>query len=239
MFLVDWAVKIRIRPPKLETSICDAKYHVSLIILFSFGNLVDRSDLIGDRSYGEVSVMEMKRILTKESRSSRGPDWRYLSQATEKSRVLVIPVGARHKCQQGIRFERPIIENEVLNQGPRPAAAACGGANMSARWSARERAWSRLIADGRCFYLARASRSVLHHSRDDVAPLLQITADAWCFCAMQRRDGRRTVAYDVAQAVAHAGRPDAAPARHWSTPDRLLADVMRAVCCVLWSRRCA
>ncbi|KZV35710.1 acyl-CoA dehydrogenase-related protein [Dorcoceras hygrometricum] len=32
----------------------------------------------------------------------------YLPQSTEKIRVLVIPVGARHKCQQGIRFERPI-----------------------------------------------------------------------------------------------------------------------------------
>ncbi|KZV36897.1 hypothetical protein F511_08709 [Dorcoceras hygrometricum] len=32
------------------------------IIIFSFGNLVDPSDLIGDRSYGEVSVMEMKRM---------------------------------------------------------------------------------------------------------------------------------------------------------------------------------
>ncbi|KZV38613.1 protein TIC 20-IV, chloroplastic-like [Dorcoceras hygrometricum] len=30
MFLVDWAVKIRIRPPEFETSICDVKYHVSL-----------------------------------------------------------------------------------------------------------------------------------------------------------------------------------------------------------------
>ncbi|KZV41328.1 hypothetical protein F511_19495 [Dorcoceras hygrometricum] len=29
-FLVDWAVKMRIRPPELETSICDVKYHVSL-----------------------------------------------------------------------------------------------------------------------------------------------------------------------------------------------------------------
>ncbi|KZV57253.1 SET domain protein 2 isoform 1 [Dorcoceras hygrometricum] len=29
-FLVDWAVRMRIRPPELETSICDAKYHVSL-----------------------------------------------------------------------------------------------------------------------------------------------------------------------------------------------------------------
>ncbi|KZV33706.1 proline dehydrogenase 2, mitochondrial [Dorcoceras hygrometricum] len=31
-FLVDWAVKMRIRPPELETSICDAKYHVSLLL---------------------------------------------------------------------------------------------------------------------------------------------------------------------------------------------------------------
>ncbi|KZV53049.1 hypothetical protein F511_23522 [Dorcoceras hygrometricum] len=28
----------------------------------------------------------------------------YLPQSTEKSRVLVIPVGARHKCQQGNRL---------------------------------------------------------------------------------------------------------------------------------------
>ncbi|KZV41558.1 triacylglycerol lipase [Dorcoceras hygrometricum] len=27
---IDWAVKMRIRPPELETSICDVKYHVSL-----------------------------------------------------------------------------------------------------------------------------------------------------------------------------------------------------------------
>ncbi|KZV41640.1 hypothetical protein F511_25789 [Dorcoceras hygrometricum] len=31
----DWAVKMRIRPPELETSICDVKYHVSLV-----GNIV-------------------------------------------------------------------------------------------------------------------------------------------------------------------------------------------------------
>ncbi|KZV37816.1 alpha-dioxygenase 1-like [Dorcoceras hygrometricum] len=29
-FLVDWAVKMRIRLPEFETSICDVKYHVSL-----------------------------------------------------------------------------------------------------------------------------------------------------------------------------------------------------------------
>ncbi|KZV53027.1 hypothetical protein F511_06194 [Dorcoceras hygrometricum] len=31
MFIVDWAVKMRIRLPEFETSICDAKYHVSLL----------------------------------------------------------------------------------------------------------------------------------------------------------------------------------------------------------------
>ncbi|KZV29933.1 hypothetical protein F511_22824 [Dorcoceras hygrometricum] len=35
----------------------------------------------------------------------------YLPQSTEKSRVLVIPVGARHKCQQGIRFQRPMYDD--------------------------------------------------------------------------------------------------------------------------------
>ncbi|KZV49687.1 ABC transporter B family member 4-like [Dorcoceras hygrometricum] len=76
---------MRIRPPELETSICDAKYHVSLstgvklrspiveglncnfglgglkncfhIIILSFGNYVDRSDQIVDRSYDEVTVI--------------------------------------------------------------------------------------------------------------------------------------------------------------------------------------
>ncbi|KZV28185.1 hypothetical protein F511_23798 [Dorcoceras hygrometricum] len=32
---IDWAVKMRIRPPEFETSICDTKYHVSLV-----GNIV-------------------------------------------------------------------------------------------------------------------------------------------------------------------------------------------------------
>ncbi|KZV45102.1 hypothetical protein F511_10133 [Dorcoceras hygrometricum] len=35
----------------------------------------------------------------------------YLPQSTEKSRVPVIPVGARHKCQQGIRFERSMYDD--------------------------------------------------------------------------------------------------------------------------------
>ncbi|KZV24198.1 hypothetical protein F511_09142 [Dorcoceras hygrometricum] len=40
MFLVDWAVKTRIRPPEFETSICDAKYHVSLSTTSVIGKCV-------------------------------------------------------------------------------------------------------------------------------------------------------------------------------------------------------
>ncbi|KZV25160.1 hypothetical protein F511_22133 [Dorcoceras hygrometricum] len=47
MFLVDWAVKMRIRPPEFETSICDAKYHVSLALSViprgSWGDVARRS----------------------------------------------------------------------------------------------------------------------------------------------------------------------------------------------------
>ncbi|KZV36055.1 acetyl-coenzyme A carboxylase carboxyl transferase subunit alpha, chloroplastic [Dorcoceras hygrometricum] len=47
---LDWAVKMRIRPPEFETSICDVKYHVSL------------SDLIVDRDYDGATVMDLKPI---------------------------------------------------------------------------------------------------------------------------------------------------------------------------------
>ncbi|KZV24502.1 hypothetical protein F511_42398 [Dorcoceras hygrometricum] len=40
MFLVDWAVKMRIRPPEFETNICDAKYHVSLTLKQTAGTLL-------------------------------------------------------------------------------------------------------------------------------------------------------------------------------------------------------
>ncbi|KZV46641.1 hypothetical protein F511_12955 [Dorcoceras hygrometricum] len=50
MFLVDWAVKMRIRPPEFETSICDAKYHVSLALsvipMGSWGDVARRFTMI-------------------------------------------------------------------------------------------------------------------------------------------------------------------------------------------------
>ncbi|KZV45929.1 hypothetical protein F511_28280 [Dorcoceras hygrometricum] len=131
MFLVDWAVKMRIRPPEFETSICDAKYHVSLhkrirpsllshtpppppcaaaaaarcLRKFVSGQLDEEnpfvliSSVILVQPDEGVSVLVVDRIGV------------YLPQSTEKSRVLVIPVGARHKCQQGNRFERPMNDN--------------------------------------------------------------------------------------------------------------------------------
>ncbi|KZV21196.1 hypothetical protein F511_27602 [Dorcoceras hygrometricum] len=100
--------------------------------------LLDRSDLIGDRSYGEVSHQSNRRLppLKRSAAAARcrrkfvsgqldeenpfvlissallvQPDEGVsdlvvdrigdnLPQSTEKSRILVIPVGARHKCQQ-------------------------------------------------------------------------------------------------------------------------------------------
>ncbi|KZV58420.1 hypothetical protein F511_24807 [Dorcoceras hygrometricum] len=78
MFLVDWAVKMRIRPPEFETSICDAKYHVSL----------NSSVLLVQADEG-VSFLVVDRI---------GDIYRSLPRRAD---VIVTTVGARHKCQQG------------------------------------------------------------------------------------------------------------------------------------------
>ncbi|KZV38898.1 hypothetical protein F511_08815 [Dorcoceras hygrometricum] len=53
----------------------------------------------------------------------------YLPQSTEKSRVLVIPVGARHKCQQDFRSEN---ENRETTTGPPPRVAALEAARLRA-----------------------------------------------------------------------------------------------------------
>ncbi|KZV39365.1 Cytoplasmic dynein heavy chain [Dorcoceras hygrometricum] len=58
----------------------------------------------------------------------------YLPQSTEKSRVLVIPVGARHKCQQVLNFR-----SEIRKSGRKPPAAACDGAYMHGRAFAKPR----------------------------------------------------------------------------------------------------
>ncbi|KZV46650.1 hypothetical protein F511_37909 [Dorcoceras hygrometricum] len=58
----------------------------------------------------------------------------YLPQSTEKSRVLVIPVGARHKCQQGSGFEHPMNDDiciVVFRIDRLPAVFLCSSAASS------------------------------------------------------------------------------------------------------------
>ncbi|KZV55778.1 hypothetical protein F511_12261 [Dorcoceras hygrometricum] len=121
----------------------------------------------------------------------------YLPQSTEKSRVLVIPVGARHKCQQGIRFERPISENENRNHraaslrgGDHHVARARHHRALAARWRLLRRALAaRLVHGGQtnahmlmaasldasganCCAAGRAPRATLDTiSREDGRPL--------------------------------------------------------------------
>ncbi|KZV44241.1 hypothetical protein F511_10727 [Dorcoceras hygrometricum] len=100
MFLVDWTVKMRIRPPEVETSICDAKYHVSLkqelpppllntltppppLRRKTVFGLVFQGEFVGDKSFSLLVQADWRDI-----DSGRGPDWRYLPQSTVKCRFL-------------------------------------------------------------------------------------------------------------------------------------------------------
>ncbi|KZV18550.1 hypothetical protein F511_34889 [Dorcoceras hygrometricum] len=151
MFLVDWAVKMRIRPPEFETSICDAKYPVSLALSViprgSWGDVARRFTMIRWAVLAAPSLLSkrhrrrppcaaacFRRKFVSGQLDEENPFVQnssvllvqpnegvsvlvvdrigdYLPQSTEKSRVLVIPVGARNKCQQGIRFERPMYDD--------------------------------------------------------------------------------------------------------------------------------
>ncbi|KZV17317.1 hypothetical protein F511_03928 [Dorcoceras hygrometricum] len=187
---------MRIRPPEFETSIFDAKYHVSLStrsvlgkcvylvtlamslfdlqdVCIAIGSIATLDlpmvvDLIGiyglkgpyctltttdwflqalsvipRGSWGDVARrFTMIRWASPELSlgSGRGLDWHKLPQSTEKSRIIVITVGARHKCQQDRKFE-------ILK--PPPAAAARGGAPPRMRRTHAARVL-RTLADRRC-----------------------------------------------------------------------------------------
>ncbi|KZV34486.1 hypothetical protein F511_20414 [Dorcoceras hygrometricum] len=142
MFLVDWAVKTRIRPPEFETSICDAKYHVSLPPLLSSpsaaaaarcrrkfvsGQLDEENPFVLISSALLVQPDEGVSVLVVDRIGDNLP------QSTEKSRVLVIPVGARHKFQQDRKTKigkRPSAHRRVRR---RPI----NHAHMSARFIVR------------------------------------------------------------------------------------------------------
>ncbi|KZV46107.1 hypothetical protein F511_27265 [Dorcoceras hygrometricum] len=165
MFLVDWAVKMRIRPPEFETSICDAKYHVSLsaappplqkpssppppyaaarfrrkIVSGQFDEenpfVLISSVLLVQADEG-VSFLVVDRI---------GNIYRNLPRRAD---VIITTVGARHKCQQESRRKRN--RNSDWNRGRtrrRPTA------RMNARGTCTLAAhgWAPLLAivAGRC-----------------------------------------------------------------------------------------
>ncbi|KZV51396.1 hypothetical protein F511_17267 [Dorcoceras hygrometricum] len=108
MFLVDWAVKMRIRPPELETSICDANTkpplppltHVAAVAAarcrrkFVSGQLDEENPFVLISSALLVQPDEGVSVLVVDRIGDNLP------QSTEKSWILVISIGARHKCQQ-------------------------------------------------------------------------------------------------------------------------------------------
>ncbi|KZV24065.1 hypothetical protein F511_24372 [Dorcoceras hygrometricum] len=156
-----------------------------------------------------------------------------LPQSTEKSRILVIPVGARHKCQQDRKNE-----NRETTTGPPPCAAA------PPQPSAHERAFhraGRASRRGRCTLLAApldapgANRCAA--GRDVHAP----RAAAACRGRTSSRVLRDGWPLDDARggrgwaALSERARRWAADARCWSAT---LAAAGRARC-ALAARRCA
>ncbi|KZV34279.1 hypothetical protein F511_35426 [Dorcoceras hygrometricum] len=114
---VDWAVKMRIRPPELETSIYDVKYHVSLALSViprgSWGDVtrrftmirwVDRSDLIGDRDYDESTVMGMNRMFICWIGPAPGPMGRF------KPITPILIHGLGLYCQEYYTTQNPSLQ---------------------------------------------------------------------------------------------------------------------------------
>ncbi|KZV33880.1 hypothetical protein F511_15493 [Dorcoceras hygrometricum] len=96
----------------------------------------------------------------------------YLPQSTEKSRVLVIPVGARHKCQQESKNR-----NFDTVAGPPPCAAAPPSRNHECARRARWPCNDGLVQRDRCAIVGRR-----------MAPRHERRSAAGCRCAHLLRD---------------------------------------------------
>ncbi|KZV23354.1 putative polyamine oxidase 4-like [Dorcoceras hygrometricum] len=138
----------------------------------------------------------------------------YLPQSTEKSRVLVIPVGARHKCQQDW-----IIE---ISRNSGHATAACGGALS---FPPRAHARATTMRAGRAWWLETAlhDAQALRMRRPRTAALPRACDARW----------PRSCGAPIAR-LARGGRPLVAKAAR-SLP--LLAD--RCRCLDALARSCA
>ncbi|KZV26626.1 hypothetical protein F511_21118 [Dorcoceras hygrometricum] len=113
MFLVDWAVKMRIRSPEFEISICDAKYHVSLKLSAAPHLLSQaaaaaarlRRKIVSGQFDEENPFVLISSVLLVQADEGVsflvvdriGDFYRNLPRRAD---VIVTTVGARHKCQQ-------------------------------------------------------------------------------------------------------------------------------------------
>ncbi|KZV27016.1 hypothetical protein F511_07837 [Dorcoceras hygrometricum] len=100
-----WAGPSSFRPPLLSTHVTAAAAAADLRRKFVSGRFDEENPFVQNSSVLLVQPDEGVSVLVVD----RIDD--YLPQSTEKSRVLVISVGARHKCQKGIRFERPMYDD--------------------------------------------------------------------------------------------------------------------------------
>ncbi|KZV32639.1 hypothetical protein F511_14763 [Dorcoceras hygrometricum] len=188
MFLVDWTVKMRIRPPEFETSICDAKYHVSLPPLPSSPNALRRRPPCAAAAAARLRRKIISGHLDEENpfvlissvllvQADEGVSFLVVDRIGDiyrnlprRADVIVTTVGARHKCQQESRRKRN--RNSGWNRRRtrrRPTARmnACGTCALAAH------GWAPLLAivarwcaaAGRC--IKRAGRPFLRATMAD------------------------------------------------------------------------
>ncbi|KZV25528.1 hypothetical protein F511_23240 [Dorcoceras hygrometricum] len=134
-----------------------------------------------------------------------------LPQSTEKCRILVIPVGARHRCQQGNPLKNPmnVIEAQNFGKNHRPAAASRGGPSGAPQRARRHARWSRMVADQGQF----VARPVAPQAAQPCANRCAVADAASCACRATMRDDAREAA---------AGREELCGDGAW-WPTRLIA----------------
>ncbi|KZV45839.1 hypothetical protein F511_32275 [Dorcoceras hygrometricum] len=176
MFLVDWTVKMRIRPPEFETSICDAKYHVSLPPLLSptsrrrrrppcaaAAAARRRRKFVSGQFDEENPFVLISSVLIVQAEEGVsflvvdriGDIYRNLPRRAD---VIVTTVGARHKCQQ----DRKTKIQETTTRPP-PRVAALAAARFRSHVGRHLAHWLCMVAEALAVPRARrcAVRSVL------------------------------------------------------------------------------
>ncbi|KZV56752.1 plasma membrane ATPase 1-like [Dorcoceras hygrometricum] len=215
MFLVDWAVKMRIRPLEFETSICDAKYHVSLSTTSVLGKCVylvtlamSLFDLQDVRiAIGSIATLDLPMVVDLIGiYGLKGPYCTLTTTNWFLQALSVIPRGSWGDVARSftmIRWAAP----PLLSQ--RAAAAASSPEFVPAKLDEENPS-------------AHISSRLLVHGDEGVSRGGVI------------RIPNSGIAYDVAQAVAHAGRSDAAPRAllvdAWSPAGRTLKAAGRTTC---------